>query len=297
MLTLEMLAGILAVTHPACHVVLVGDPNQLLSVGPGNVLPDLLTLNVPHIRLGSYHRQADANSALARNVREFGACHSVNDLLFDKSFQFIPLVEDEAIRNCVCRGGINLYRTGADVQVLSPYNRSGPLSSNALNVVFRECLNPATEENSIKDVFFRSGDRVIIQKNDWEQEVCNGDIGMYIHVKQTDGDLRYGVICSKERAATWAGEETSPLSRLRLSYVITIHKSQGSEWDTVVLPISRGFSHMLCRNLLYTAISRAKQRVVIVGDPDALATALQREAPPRRSMLVTKTHAYQECAA
>ena len=297
MLTLEMLAGILAVTHPACHVVLVGDPNQLLSVGPGNVLPDLLTLNVPHIRLGSYHRQADANSALARNVREFGACHSVNDLLFDKSFQFIPLVEDEAIRNCVCRGGINLYRTGADVQVLSPYNRSGPLSSNALNVVFRECLNPATEENSIKDVFFRSGDRVIIQKNDWEQEVCNGDIGMYIHVKQTDGDLRYGVICSKERAATWAGEETSPLSRLRLSYVITIHKSQGSEWDTVVLPISRGFSHMLCRNLIYTAISRAKQRVVIVGDPDALATALQREAPPRRSMLVTKTHAYQECAA
>ena len=120
---------------------------------------------------------------------------------------------------------------------------------------------------------------------------------MYIHVKQTDGDLRYGVICSKERAATWAGEETSPLSRLKLAYVITIHKSQGSEWDTVVLPIAKGFANMLYRNLLYTAISRARKRVVIVGDPDALATALQREAPPRRSMLVTKTHAAQEHAA
>ena len=89
----------------------------------------------------------------------------------------------------------------------------------------------------------------------------------------------------------------NPLSRLRLAYVITIHKSQGSEWDAVVLPISKGFSHMLYRNLLYTAISRAKRRVVIVGDSDALNMALQRETPPRRSMLVTKTHAYQECAA
>ena len=297
MLTIEMLAGILAVVHPTCRVVLIGDPHQLLSVGPGNVLPDLLSLGVPHIRLSSFHRQSDADSALAYNVREFGACRSMVDLRFDKSFQFISLTDDKSIRDCVYKGGINLYKGGADVQILSPYNRSGLLSSDAMNVIFRECLNPATAENAIKDVFFRSGDRVIIQKNDWEQEVCNGDIGMYIHVKQTDGDLRYGVICSKERAATWAGEETSPLSRLKLAYVITIHKSQGSEWDTVVLPIAKGFANMLYRNLLYTAISRARKRVVIVGDPDALTTALRREAPPRRSMLVTKTHAYQECAA
>ena len=71
-----------------------------------------------------------------------------------------------------------------------------------------------------------------------------------------------------------------PLSRLRLAYIITIHKSQGSEWDTIVLPVSKGFSHMLHRNLLYTAISRARKRVVIVGDPDALSMALQRETPP-----------------
>ena len=76
-----------------------------------------------------------------------------------------------------------------------------------------------------------------------------------------------------------------------------LHKSQGSEWDTVVLPISKVFSSMLYRNLLYTAISRAKQRVVIVGDPDALTTAIRREAPPRRSMLVAKTHSAQEHAA
>lgn len=141
------------------------------------------------------------------------------------------------------------------------------------------------------------GNRVIILQNDWAQEVCNGDVGTYIHTKQSNGDLGFGVICGKGRAATWAGKEASPLSRLRLAYVITIHKSQGSEWDTIVLPISKSFSHMLHRNLLYTAFSRARKRVIIVGDPDALTIALRREAPPRRSMLVTKTHSAQECAA
>lgn len=296
MLTTEMLAGILAVVHPACRVVLIGDPHQLLSVGPGNVLPDLLALGVPHIRLSSYHRQADADSALAYNVRGFGACRSLNDLHFDDSFQFIPMADDTAIRNCICRGGINLYRLGADVQVLSPYNRSGLLSSDALNVAFRECLNPATEENTMKDVFFRIGDRVIIRQNDWEQNVCNGDIGTYYH-KTADGMLLYGVACNRGRTAAWGGEGANPLYRLKLAYVITIHKAQGSEYDTIVLPVSKGFANMLHRNLMYTAISRAKRRVVIVGDPDALATALQREAPPRRSMLVTKTHSAQECAA
>ncbi len=296
MLTLEMLAGILAVVHPACRVVLIGDPHQLLAVGPGNVLPDLLTLDVPHIRLSSYHRQADGDSALAYNVREFGSIRSMDDLRFDDSFRFIPMADDTAIRNCVCRGGINLYRLGADIQVLSPFNHSGLLSSASLNMVFRECLNPSTEGNTIKDVFFRSGDRVIIGQNDWEQGVCNGDIGTYYH-KSADGMLLYGVSCNRGRIAAWGGEKASPLSRLRLAYVITTHKSQGSEWDTIVLPVSKCFANMLYRNLIYTAISRAKRRVVIVGDPDALTMALQRETPSRRSMLVTKTHAYQECAA
>ena len=296
MLTLEMLAGILAVVHPACRVVLIGDPHQLLSVGPGNVLPDLLTLNVPHIQLSSFHRQSDADSALAYNVREFGACRSMDDLRFDKSFQFISLTDDKAIRNCVCKGGINLYRVGADVQILSPYNHSGLLSSDALNVIFREHLNPATVENTIKDVFLRAGDRVIALQNDWKQGICNGDIGTYYH-KTADGMLLYGVACNRGRTAAWGGEKANPLLRLRLAYTITIHKSQGSEWDTVVLPISKVFSSMLYRNLLYTAISRAKQRVVIVGDPDALTTAIRREAPPRRSMLVSKIHSAQEFAA
>ena len=296
MLTVEMLAGILTVVHPACRVVLIGDPHQLLSVGPGNVLPDLLSLGVPHIRLSSFHRQSDADSALAYNVREFGACRSMDDLHFDDSFRFLPITDDKAIRNCICKGGINLYKAGADVQILSPYNRNGLLSSDALNVVFRECLNPATEENTIKDVFFRSGDRVIILQNDWAQEVCNGDIGTYYH-KTIDGVLYYGVSCNRDRVAVWGGEGANPLFRLRLAYTITIHKSQGSEWDTVVLPISKVFSSMLYRNLLYTAISRAKQRVVIIGDPDALTTAIRREAPPRRSMLVAKTHSAQEHAA
>lgn len=148
----------------------------------------------------------------------------------------------------------------------------------------------------IKDVFLRTGDRVIALQNDWEQGICNGDIGTYYH-KSADGMLLYGVSCNRGRTAAWGREGMDPLSRLRLAYIITIHKSQGSEWDTIVLPVSKGFSHMLHRNLLYTAISRARKRVVIVGDPDALNTALRRKAPYRRSMLVPKTHAAQEHAA
>lgn len=241
MLTLEMLAGILAAVHPACRVVLIGDPHQLLSVGPGNVLPDLLALGVPHIRLSSYHRQADGDSALAYNAREFEACRSTDNLHFDDSFRFLPITDDKAIQNCICRGGINLYRLGADVQVLSPYNRSGPLSSDALNIIFREYLNPVTEENTIKDVFLRTGDRVIALQNDWEQGICNGDIETYYH-KSADGMLLYGVSCNRGRTAAWGREGMDPLSRLRLAYIITIHKSQGSEWDTIVLPVSKGFT-------------------------------------------------------
>ncbi|MEG1577960.1 MAG: ATP-dependent RecD-like DNA helicase, partial [Oscillospiraceae bacterium] len=155
----------------------------------------------------------------------------------------------------------------------------------------REMLNPATEKNSFPGVFFRDGDRVIILQNDWTQGVCNGDVGRFFLF---DFDpVFFAVSCDSGMGGTASGST----SMLGLAYTITVHKSQGSEYDTVILPLSRQFTNMMYRNLLYTAISRAKKRVILVGDADVAEVALQREPPKRRSMLVQKTRMLQERSA
>lgn len=296
MMTLEMLAGILSSAPRSAHVVLVGDPHQLLSVGAGNVLPDLLTLGIPHVLLTTPHRQSTDSAALSHNVRQFQSCHSFEDFQQDSSFQFLPRADDQDTMQTVCELGAACYRAGESVQVLSPFNTSGKLSAARLNFTMREMLNPATEENSLPALFFRDGDRVIILRNDWEQGVCNGDVGRFYLLSCADSDsIVFGVICdSGTRASMMASGAPSMLG---LAYTITVHKSQGSEYDTVILPLSRQFSTMLYRNLLYTAISRAKKRVILVGDADAAEVALQREPPKRQSMLVQKTRMLQERSA
>lgn len=297
MLSLEMLAGILNVVSPLAHVVLVGDPNQLLSVGAGNVLPDLLALGVPHTRLTICHRQSVDAEALLHNVLQFRDCHSARDLHFDNSFYFVSQVDETPIRQAVCTGAARYYRAGASVQVLSPYRKAGKLSVAGLNWEIRELVNPATEANQapdFPDAFFREGDRVMVTKNDWDQGVCNGDIGKFCFYPNISSTA-YGIHCGDGRHAVW--HNGHPKTMLELAYAVTVHKAQGSEYDMVILPLNKRFSTMLTRNLLYTAISRAKRHVVLVGDPDALELALQREPRPRKSMLVTKVRMFQVRAA
>lgn len=296
MLSLEMLAGILNVVSPLAHVVLVGDPNQLLSVGAGNVLPDLLALGFPRIQLTICHRQSADAEALLYNVLQFRDCRSAWDLHFDNSFYFVPQLNEALIRQAVCTGAAKYDRAGASVQVLSPYREAGKLSVAGLNRDIRELVNPATEANQnpdFPDAFFREGDRVMVKKNDWNQGVCNGDIGRFVFPGPSP--TLYGIHCTDGRRAVWY--DGYPKTMLELAYAVTVHKAQGSEYDMVILPLTKRFSVMLTRNLLYTAISRAKRHVVLVGDPAALELALQREPRPRKSMLVTKVRMFQVRAA
>ena len=144
MMTLEMLAGILCKVRHNCRVVFLGDPNQLLSVGSGNVLPDLLRLGVPHIRLQSNHRQEGGAKGLLRNVVKFSELSGVNDLTFDDSFMLVEMGEP-LVRNALVEEAVKRYLAGESVQVLSPYNRATELSVAKLNAAIQKLVNPAAE--------------------------------------------------------------------------------------------------------------------------------------------------------
>ncbi len=294
-LTLEMLAGILCKIQPQTHVVLVGDPNQLQSVGVGNVLLDLLELGVPRTTLHTCHRQDDAAEALSYNVHNFAYCHTMEDLHFDDSFQFVPMHDDSKSLAWIKGHAAGLFKDNGDTQVLSPVRNKGILSVAGLNTDLQDLVNPAADKEKYPDFPFREKDRIMALENDRERNVSNGDIGVVYFEKNCWNSDDCVLHCPDGRRAIYS-IDTIP-TQLTLAYAITVHKSQGSEYDTVVIPLSHGTSIMMYRNLIYTAISRARKRVLIVGSPDALEKALRQSAPPRRSMLVTKTHMARLIAA
>lgn len=290
MMTLEMMAGILSIAPPDCRIVLVGDPKQLLSVDSGNVLPDLLPLQAPYMQLETCHRQASEGGALLHNVQEFAHCACFEDLEFDDHFRFILMSDDKVVKFFLCREAAKRYLAGENVQVLSPFNRSGELSAAGLNQALRVLVNPPAEEKRYlcqKRKFFMDGDRVMMTKNDWERNICNGDIGT-LYVNSFADEPPCYIVEHGKRQAVW--EDWEGFFSLDLTYAITVHKSQGSEYDTILLPVVRRFHNLLYRNLINTAIARAKKDVILVGDADALSSALGRYAAPRKSMLVQKTH-------
>lgn len=298
MMTLEMLAGILCRAPGYCRIVLLGDPNQLLSVGAGNVIPDLLKLGVPSYRLECSHRQSEASAALTRNVTQFPKLLRAADLSFDDSFQMHPLPEPN-IQGAVCEEAAKRYLAGESVQLLSPFNTATKLSVAALNRTLQPRVNPHTEDKPSvamkKEPVFWNGDRVMITKNDRDRDCYNGDIGrLFVH-SEADEDPRYSVLLPDGRFPTWVTDDG--LRHLTLAYAVTVHKSQGSEYDTVLMPVSKQMQSMMVRNLLYTAISRARKQVILFGELEALDTAMQCVPRKRQSMLIQKTRMALQAAA
>lgn len=285
MMTLEMLVGCLCKMRHDCRLVLLGDPNQLQSVGSGNVLPDLLELGVPYVRLESNHRQAGADIGLQNNVVGFGGHVSIRDLMFDDSFVMEEMGEQD-IGKTLVKEAARRYCSGESVQVLSPTN----LTVDRLNRAIREVVNPAgsaKQELRCKGMLFRDGDRVMLTQNDRDRDCCNGDVGI-LHIEDNDSDDPvYHVELPDGRTPKW--NDCGGLLNMTLAYAVTVHKSQGSEYDTILMPMTNGLVSMMYRNLIYTAISRAKKQVILYGSLNALGVALQKDARDRRSMLVTKT--------
>ena len=296
MVSLEMLAGILNRVRGNCRVVLLGDPNQLQSVGAGNVLPDLLELGVPSIRLARQYRQSADAVALRQNVVNFPKLNTEHELRWDDSFRLLP-ADDRAIPDLLCEEAARRYRAGESIQVLSPVRAKTDFSVQALNTRLQNEVNPLTAEKPTWGKF-RDGDRVIVTQNNAYYNICNGDVGV-LHIRG-EKPHRVAALAVRGTLKTWQidrgqgeygiGHDDAPPPQLALAYALTVHKSQGSQYDTVLMPVSMATARMLYRNLLYTAISRARKEVILVGNREALNTAMQCIPYPRRSKLVARTN-------
>lgn len=272
-----------AVPRWAC-VVLVGDGDQLPSVGPGTVLADVINSGtVPVVRLTEIFRQAGA-SWIVR------AAHAVRNGELPQSapagqgdFYFVEANSPETVLDRIvtmvreripARFGLDPF---CDVQVLSPMNLSA-LGTRNLNTVLQEVLNPPKAGPEVERFGwkFRAGDKVLQTQNDYDKEVFNGDIGRITAIEPAAQEV---VVEYDGRAVVY---DYGELDELTLAYGLSIHRSQGSEYPAVVIPLHTQHFLMLQRNLLYTAITRGKKLVVVVGSRKALEMAVQRQDTNRR---------------
>ncbi len=278
-----------AVPTNAC-LVLVGDVDQLPSVGPGAVLADIIVSGaVPVVRLTEIFRQASRSWIVqaAHQVKHGELPTSAPDRNGD--FYFIETDAPDAIEEKIitlvrdripARFGLDPIR---DVQVLTPMNRT-QLGSRSLNARLQEMFNPASSNPDLQrhGWTFRMGDKVLQTVNNYDKEVFNGDIG---RVKDIDPQERELTVEFDGRGVVY---DLGELDELALAYALTIHKSQGSEYPAVVIPLHNQHFVMLQRNLLYTGITRGKQLVVLVGNRIALATAVERKESRQRNTLLRR---------
>ena len=276
MVDVPLMHGLLKAVPPRAALILVGDVDQLSSVGPGQVLADVIASGaVPVVRLTEVFRQA-ARSRIVTNA------HRINrgrmpDLARDPQadFHFVACAGPEdgvakllevVAKRIPARFGLDPVR---DVQVLCPMNRGG-LGARSLNLELQKLLNPPGELRVERFGWvFGPGDKVMQVQNDHERQVYNGDLGIVRRVDPDEGEL---VVAFEGREVRYGFGE---LDELVLAYAVTVHKSQGSEYPAVVLPLTTQHYPMLRRNLLYTGVTRGKRLVVLVGQPRALALAVR----------------------
>ena len=263
------------------HLLLVGDIDQLPSIGPGSVLTDIIRSNVvPVVRLTEIFRQS-ASSRITANAHSIraGQMPQLQETAKESDFFFIERDEPASIQSTI----LELVEVRIpkklrldpilDVQVLSPMNR-GSLGARELNMLLQERLNPCRDGEPTVERFgwqFRLRDKVIQTENDYEKEVFNGDIGQIVKIQPEEREL---AIRFDDREVPY---DFGELDEVSLAYAITIHKSQGSEFPAVVIPLALQHYVLLQRNLVYTAITRGRQMVVLVGQKRALASAVRND--------------------
>jgi exodeoxyribonuclease V alpha subunit len=267
-----------AIPSDSC-VILVGDVDQLPSVGPGSVLADLIESNVvPVVRLTEVFRQAsESRIIVAANSINIGRHPDITQTEELTDFYFVELNEPESIVKMIVRLVKDRIPerfdvdAKTDIQVLTPMNRS-LLGARSLNQELQQALNPGTGDAEVQRFgwTFRVGDRVIQNENNYNREVFNGDLGLVEQINRIEQTV---TVVFEGRPIEY---DFGDLDELSLAYVLSIHKSQGSEFPCVVVPVHTQHYLMLQRNLLYTAVTRAKRLVVLVGSKKALGLAIRQ---------------------
>ncbi len=282
MMDVELAASVVRALMPNSSLLLVGDRDQLPSVGPGSVLKDVIASGlVPVAQLQVVFRQARESLivANAHRLNRGETPETKNDPEGDFFFFERNSPEDVlgTIRQLVQHRLIGRFglQDPREIQVLTPMNR-GPLGVHALNRELQALLNPRGRELRVGDRSFREGDRVIQLRNDYDRLVFNGAIGRIAAIDLERSKV--GVIFDEGHAEY----ELPELDALGLAYAISIHKSQGSQYPAVIIPVHQTHYLMLRRNLLYTAITRAERVCVLVGTRNAMLQAVRNEDERRR---------------
>jgi exodeoxyribonuclease V alpha subunit len=289
MIDLAMADALTQALAVGTRLVLVGDVDQLPSVGPGAVLRDLLASeHVPSVRLTHVFRQAQASLIVQSAHRIHDGLSPVASKDPKSDFFMIERRDAESAKATILElvtsripkaFGLDPVK---DVQVLTPMHR-GPAGSIALNEALQAALNPTGPTLTRGSRTFRLGDKVMQLKNDYDRDVFNGDLGVVSRLSAEEMELH--VRYDDEREVAY---DAGSLEELTLAYACSIHKSQGSEYPAVVVPMLTTHFVMLSRNLLYTAVTRGKRLVVLVYDPRALSVAL---AEDRRNERYTQLEA------
>lgn len=274
------------------QIIIVGDSDQLPSVGPGQVLADLLKItSLPQIALRKIFRQsADSTIVdLANQMRQGILPVDFRDKKADRSYfdampQHVPTMVTKIVASAV-KSGI----PADEIQILAPMYK-GQAGINNLNQLMQELLNPLDNgtEFVFNEIHFRKGDKVLHLVNDAQLNVFNGDIGYItdlIPAKYTDSKQDEIMMDFDGSEVTYPRNEWL---KITLAYAMSIHKSQGSEFQVVILPITRQSGRMLQRNLIYTAVTRSKSKLILLGEHSAFDYAIKNEGDKRKTFLVQR---------
>ncbi len=286
MMDLVLFYNVLKALPPHAHLMLVGDVDQLPSVGAGNVLRDVIESGLAHVtRLQVIFRQDDKSHIIQNAHRiNHGEMPYLNndskDFFFfqvSDSLQVGKLIVDIVQNRIPAKFSFDPLK---DIQVLAPMYR-GPAGVEALNRALQAHLNnqPGLAELRIGQQLYRVNDKVMQIKNNYDKDVFNGDMGRIVALDETN-DKECMIVTIDDRSLAYSYKEVE--EQLMLAYCISTHRSQGSEYPVVVMPIITGHYMMLQRNLLYTAITRAKKLVVLVGDRRAVAMAVSNDKVAQR---------------
>jgi len=281
-------------------ILFVGDTDQLPSVNPGNVLSDMIQSGLPTVALTEVFRQAQESQIISN-------AHRVNQgksLLIDSDkgdFYFIHQEDPKRIADYIVRSALRFQELGysiSDILILSPMKK-GPAGTIVLNDQLRDALNPADStknEWKIGKNLFRLGDKVIQIKNNQSKGVFNGDIGVITKIsKEVNENSETVEKMTCDFMGIKVSYEKSETKELELGYAITIHKSQGGEAPIVIIPATTSHYVMLARNLMYTGMTRAKERLVLIGTEKAMEIAIRNnKLTERNSGLSNRITSYNE---
>lgn len=283
MIDVELMAALVQAIPRQARLVFVGDVDQLPSVGPGAVLRDVIESGVvPTSRLTAIFRQAKGSLIVENAHRIHEGQAPVSEQSQTGEFYVLERKDDEAAADAILemiatripkRFGLDPKR---DVQLLTPMHR-GACGTIAMNERLQALLNPTGPSVKVGHRLYRLGDKVMQLKNDYDREVYNGDVGFITRIDEAERKL---VVSFEEREVDYGEPD---LDELSLAYATSIHKSQGSEYPAVVIPMLMHHFVMLSRNLLYTAVTRGRKLVVLVADPRAIGLALAETRREARS--------------